>query len=139
MKALRLGSLIWLFLALAALLPLHAQTATIDVQVPYPFMVENATLPAGEYRIAAFTDNTLIIRSKAGDTALLCLTIPAGGGPKAVDPQLVFQRQGSQYFLAEVWLKSSHGRQLNRYIYETTHKIDIANGNPERVVLMAKK
>lgn len=139
MKALRLGSLFLVFFAYLAVVPLSAQTGTIDVQVPYAFVVENSALPAGEYRISAFSDNTLIIRSQVGDTALLCLTIPAGGGPKAVEPQLVFQHYGNQYFLAEVWLKSGRGRELNRYIYETTHKIDIAGGNPERVVLMAKK
>ena len=139
MKVLRLGSLLLISFLFIAAVPLSAQTSAIDVHVPYPFIVENTNLPAGESRIAAFTDNTLIIRSKNGDTALLCLTIPAGGGPKSEEPQLVFQRYGSQYFLAEVWLKASHARQLNRYLYETTHKIDIAGGNPEKVVLMAKK
>lgn len=139
MKGLRLGSLLLVSFLFLAVVPVSAQSSTIDVEVPYPFIVENNHLPAGDYRIAAFTDNTLLIRSKSGDMALLCLTIPAGGGPKNEDPQLVFQRYGNQYFLAEVWLKSSHGRELNRYMYETTHSIDIAGGNPERVVLLARK
>ena len=124
-----------LALAFIAIVPLNAQTNTIEVKIPYAFNVEKATLPAGEYTMAALTDNTVVIRSKAGNGDVVSLTTIAGAA-RAKNPQLVFHRYGDQYFLAQVWLvRNTEGRAF----YASSHEIEMArNIRQEQVVLFAK-
>jgi hypothetical protein len=118
----------------AALLPLNAQS--IEANVPFPFMVGDITLPAGEYTIVGFTDNEVAIRSEAGHLVSFSLTETAHSS-KAVDPRLVFHRYNGQYFLAQVWLtESTDGRSFRA----SGHEIRLArNVRQEHVVQLAKR
>jgi hypothetical protein len=136
MKPLSIIFLLALAVTIISTTPLNAQTSVIEVKIPYAFTVENTTLSAGEYTIAALTENTVVIRPKAGPGAVVTLTTAAGTA-KAVNPQLVFHRYGDQYFLAEVWLvRNTEGRAF----YASSHEIELArNVRQEQVVQLAKK
>jgi hypothetical protein len=87
-----------------------ARAATIDVKVPFPFMVQGKTLPAGEYRLE--NDGAVVmIRSTKGNSAgLFVMTRPADGRDPAGDrPSLIFTRHETQYRLTDIWESDSQG------------------------------
>jgi len=103
--------------SLGATLTANAQIrsdATIRANIPYSFVVNNTTLPAGRYVITVLnpyaSDLTLLeIRSANGKTAVLfdtqSVTVP-GLAPQTA---LVFDKIGDTYFLSKVFLKDYEG------------------------------
>jgi hypothetical protein len=95
-------------LAAAALtLPLNAQSLKIDV--PFEFAVGSTTAPAGQYRIGHQTGSPVM--SIAGtDRDSKYYTNLLGGieaTNRAAQERLIFNRYGDQYFLAEIWTRTS--------------------------------
>ena len=103
----RVGLLATAFIALAAG---SAQASTLEVKVPFPFVVHGRTMPAGQYRL---TDDGGIVelQGKQGQHAdVFVLSTPASGqDPKGDAPALTFQRRDNQYWLTTVWESASHG------------------------------
>ena len=105
---------------LAATLTANAQIrsdATIRVNVPYSFVVNNTTLPGGTYVITVddpygSDTSVLEIRSANGKTAVLFDTDPITGPRLAPQTELVFDKVGDTYFLSRVFLKGDEGNQL---------------------------
>jgi hypothetical protein len=93
---------------------------TIEVSVPFTFVVENTTLPAGKYVIKAIDDlnpSVLELRSANGHTSVLFETDAAltQDGQPATKTELVFDKVGDKSFLSQVWLAGSgSGSQLAR-------------------------
>ena len=88
----------------------------IDVKVPFPFKVQNQTLPAGQYRVERDIDNPaiLFIRGEQGTHAsAIASSIEVDGhGPAGDKSVLVFTRGESGYRLKDVWESHSYGREL---------------------------
>jgi len=76
----------------------YAQSA-VKADVPFPFRVGSAQLPAGTYEINATGNSAIAIRN--GRTSALSSVRPEY--PRNTTPKLVFHHLGSQYFLAEIW------------------------------------
>ena len=75
-----------------------AGAATIEVQVPFPFLVHGTTLPAGEYLVENDGAVVLLRGEKGNKAAIFVMTTPAGGHDPAGDkPALSFTRHESQY------------------------------------------
>ena len=102
---------------LGATLSANAQIrsdARIKANIPYSFVVNNTTLPAGTYVITVLdsdaSDLTLLkIRSENGKTAVFFETeaiIVPGLAPQT---ELVFDKIGDTYFLSKVFLKDDEG------------------------------
>lgn len=92
-----------------------ARAATIEVKVPFPFLVHGTTLPAGEYRVE--NDGAVVrFRGVKGNTAsMFVMTTPAGGHDPAGDkPALSFTRHETQYRLADIWESRSQGLEVGR-------------------------
>ncbi|MGH9850154.1 MAG: hypothetical protein ACREBD_09870, partial [Blastocatellia bacterium] len=73
----------------------------LTANVPFDFMVNGKTLPAGHYTVEqGNTQNTLVIRNLETKQAVGAITqnCEVGAGSK---PQLIFRRYGNQYFLAQ--------------------------------------
>jgi hypothetical protein len=102
---------------LGATLTANAQIrsdANIRANIPYSFVVNNATLPAGTYVITVAdpyaSDLTLLeIRSANGKTAVLFETEPITVPGLAPQTELVFDKLGDAYFLSRVFLKGNEG------------------------------
>ena len=93
-----------------------ANAALVEIKVPFPFQVQNQTLPAGQYRVERDIDNPsiLFIRGENGIRAsAIASSVEAGGqnptGDKAV---LVFTRGETGYRLKDVWEGHAYGREL---------------------------
>ena len=116
-----------LFLALCLVAGLgatltNAQTrsdAAIRANIPYAFVVNNTTLPAGTYVITVSdpygSDTSVLeIRSANGKTAVLFDTDPITGPRLAPQTELVFEKIGDTYFLSQVFLQGDEGSQVRK-------------------------
>jgi len=91
--------------------------ATIRANIPYSFVVNNTTLPAGKYVIQVLNSNAsdlslLEIRSANGKTTVLFETDPVTVPGLAPRTELVFDKIGDTYFLSKVFLQGGEGNQL---------------------------
>ena len=105
-----------LVVGLGAALTSNAQIqsdATIRVNVPYAFVVNNTTLPAGAYVITVpdtSSDlNVLEIRNANYKTAVLFDTEPVTGTRIMRRSELVFDKIGDTYFLSRVFMSGDEG------------------------------
>jgi len=98
--------------ALAAGL-VQAQSAKLTADVPFQFVVNNQTLPAGPYHVDVFTNISVVkIQPEDGRPIALMANNTSSWDPQKVS-KLVFHRYGNRYFLAEIWTRGSDsGRQI---------------------------
>jgi hypothetical protein len=92
-----------------------ALASTVEVKVPFPFVVRGQTLPAGWYSVN--DDGGVVeMRGEKGTHAIAYfLTIPANGhDPAGNTPALTFRRNEHQYLLTGIWESASQGREINR-------------------------
>src|SRR5262245_58962878 len=91
-----------------------AGASTLEVKVPFPFMVHGRTLPAGQYRVTEDESGMIRLNGEHGLRAsAIVMTIPAGGeDPKGREPVLTFQKHETQYRLSEIWDSKTEGREV---------------------------
>ena len=93
--------------------------ATIRANIPYSFVVNNTTLPAGTYVLSVAdpygSDLTVLeIRSANSKVAVLFETQPITDPRSAPQTELVFDKVGDTYFLSRVFLEGDEGSQLRK-------------------------
>lgn len=110
-KLLTLGVLMGACLALAG----SARASTLEVKVPFPFVVRGKTMPAGQYLVSD-EDGVVQLRGEKGTHAVqMILTIPASGSdPAGKTPVLTFKRHENEYRLSGIWESTTEGREINR-------------------------
>ena len=96
-----------------------ARAAEMVVKVPFPFVVQQQTMPAGEYvveRVGQGPDALLIRGAKGFDrSAAIVLTTPASGvDPAGNKPALTFNHRENTYQLSTIWESHSEGRTVGR-------------------------
>ena len=87
-----------------------ARAETLDVKIPFAFVVNGHTLPAGEYRLD--TDGPIVLlRGEHGNKAGVVFTmVPARGQDPAGDaPVLTFTHAETQYRLDTIWQSATKG------------------------------
>ena len=87
-----------------------ARAESLDVKIPFSFVVHGQTLPAGEYRVE--TDGPFVLlRGEHGNmTSIVFSTMRAEGrDPAGNAPALTFRKGQSQYRLADIWESASRG------------------------------
>ena len=91
-------------------------TNLLEVKVPFPFVVGDQTLPAGEYRIQRDDYSTaLLIRSEHGTASAILNTRPArAAAPSSDQPALEFKHVENKYQLSEVWMPDGVGATVAR-------------------------
>jgi hypothetical protein len=93
-----------------------ATAAAVEVRVPFPFVVQGQTMPAGQYRVQSEpTDpSVLLIRGEHGNrTGKFVLTRSAAGHDPAGDtPALTFNLYENQYRLVSIWESKEHGQEI---------------------------
>jgi alkylation response protein AidB-like acyl-CoA dehydrogenase len=93
-----------------------ALASTIDVKVPFAFVVQGQTLPAGEYQMVRDANDpaVLLIRGEKGNrSTALAMTRPAAGHDPAGDtPAVTFTRVENQYRLSGVWDSGLEGHEI---------------------------
>ena len=98
-----------------------AQAETLEVKVPFAFMVGSTQMPAGTYRIdrdPSRSSSVLLIRGEHGNSAqAFVLTTPLkGGSPVRDEPALVFVPDERANRLTQVWGSPTAGQEV------TTHR-----------------
>jgi hypothetical protein len=91
-----------------------ASTSTVvKANVPFTFVVNGRTFPAGKYTIQRddTSSSVLLIRGEKNDQpATFVATTPDGGhDPAGSQPALTFKRQENQYRLSSVWESGTEG------------------------------
>jgi hypothetical protein len=116
-----------LFIALVVLTtyPSKAQAQIVgdlEVNIPFQFHAGNAKLPAGEYRVHMLDDSglTLVEISSADGSASALFQVREADAKSTPDKsELIFNKCGDRYFLAELFEEgSSAGSQVVESRYE---------------------
>lgn len=93
-----------------------AQSLRMKANIPFDFVVNGSTLPAGEYTIQSFgvaDGKTLRVGSISSHQGALVNAIDVDKGDLAQSTKLVFHRYGNRYFLSQVWVRGDErGREL---------------------------
>lgn len=93
----------------------YAQTIRVNARVPFDFIVNGTTLPAGEYTVQSLSNDgkTLFIRSKDLKDQTLVMSISCQSLNPSDKTKLVFHRYGNSYFLSRIWVAgNSSGHEL---------------------------
>jgi len=102
-------------LALLVTTAASAQSIKVKANVPFSFIVNRITLPAGEYLVESADDQGKALRfgnlnSNAKD---LVIANSCDGVNAAAQTKLVFHRYGDRYFLKRIWVAgNSTGHEL---------------------------
>jgi len=91
-----------------------AAAADRALKVPFPFIVGDVQLPAGDYVVKTLTDGsgTIEITSTDGRRWAFALTIPSSSEKSTTDAELVFEKYNDRYFLARVAPEDGGEREL---------------------------
>ncbi len=115
-----------------------AQTIKVKADVPFNFIINKATLPAGEYTLMSVgseSGRTLSIRSADKQNQALVLANHVESRTACDKTKLIFNRYGDRYFLSQVWVAGNDsGHQLPRSSRETEVAMDYT---PQQVVVLA--
>ena len=86
----------------------------IIATVPFEFVVGDVHMPAGGYVVTRMSANPSVmsISSMSGQHVTLVLTIPASSDDTILQPELVFERFGTQYYLARIVPQGGDGREI---------------------------
>jgi hypothetical protein len=101
-------------IGLAAAGTIPAQSLRVQANIPFSFVVNGKTLPAGEYNVRRATSpDMLSIRAVGGGEGAFSTYAPTTEpSPHQGTARLVFHRYGNQYFLSEVWGSNGQGDQI---------------------------
>jgi len=93
-----------LILMLAGLTGLvNAQTqTTVSAQVPFNYIANGKTMPAGECKVSVDNDGQAILRIASGNKQIFALPITNDSAKASEESKLVFHKYGDRYFLASV-------------------------------------
>src|SRR5580704_6612036 len=99
-------------IGLAAAGTVSAQSVTLKAKIPFSFVVDGKSLPAGEYSVRQATSAAMIIQGVDQSASTVTLVSPASApGSRQEAPRLVFNRYGDQYFLSQIWASGARGSE----------------------------
>jgi hypothetical protein len=90
-----------------------ARASTIEVKVPFPFVVHGQTMPAGQYLVKEDGGVVQFRGERGNQVSMFVLTMPASGhDPAGNSPALTFKRYENQYRLTDIWQSAMQGREI---------------------------
>ncbi len=104
----------------SGLLPFSASAATdsITATVPFAFVVNGRTMPAGAYEVQS-SDSSAVLYIRGSKSGAVVASNP-GGAPNSTDkPGLVFERHGSTTYLVGVRMAAEGNRNLGSPVRPT--------------------
>jgi hypothetical protein len=89
---------------------LYAQSYEANAKIPFSFHIGNTVLPAGEYQLAKFQNQPVILLHNR-ETGRGNFVDGDFGAENTAHRRgvIVFHRYGNEYFLAEMWNQSGVG------------------------------
>jgi hypothetical protein len=117
-----------------------AQSNEVRANVPFDFVVNKTTMPAGTYQIVnggTLGSETIAIRGMNIKASKLVTTSGEESSEPSAKTKLVFHRLGDRYFLSQIWVEGSDRvRQLPKSQLESEVAMDYAT---QEVVLVASR
>ena len=100
-------------IGVCALLPISAFAATdsISANVPFAFVVNGRTMPAGAYEVEN-SESGAILYIRSSKNAVLVASNPANAATSTAKPGLVFEKRGETVYLVGVRLNAEGERNL---------------------------
>ena len=94
----------------------NAQSRMARAEVPFEFVANNVTLPAGQYLIRDGSGGQLVKISNAkAAKSVFAMTVGLSRKGNTEKGKLVFHRYGNRYFLAEIWAAGERdGQKLQK-------------------------
>ncbi len=113
-----------------------AQTTKVQADIPFNFVVNRTTMPAGAYTISTIgLGGTLAIHGPNNKAIKLVNAGYAQSNAPSARTKLVFRCYGNRYFLSQIWTEGSdRGRQLPKTAAESEVAMDFS---PHDVILVA--
>jgi len=132
----RFASVLSAVTLVAVLSPLAVSlgAAEISCQIPFSFAVNGAALPAGHYTVST-QNGSLVFRGLTHGA--IVLGQPAQAAASTM-PKLVFDKQGSEYTLREVWLDGRSGQTFAKSRTSADRKSAANHAIIEQVVIAAR-
>jgi len=109
-----LRRLVVFVIGLAAAGTISAQSQTLRANIPFSFVVNGATLPAGDYTLRQ-QDSQRTMNIRETDNSVGGFTLVAPMTTESARPgtaRLVFHRYGNEYFLSQVWTGDDQGEKI---------------------------
>jgi hypothetical protein len=108
---------VWMAMGAAMIVVATAGPARADeriaAMVPFDFIVGDSRLPAGDYVITEMSMPGIVsIESADAQHSAIVLTIPSSSDDAVLQPEIVFERFGSQHFLARITGGGVEGREI---------------------------
>ena len=103
-------------LALVVTTVASAQTTKVKVTVPFSFIVNRATLPAGEYLVQSVDveGKVLALRNAETNTTNLVMFNSCTSLASPKQTKVIFHRYGERYFLNQIWVAgNTAGHELS--------------------------
>ena len=83
---------------------------TLEVKVPFSFLVNGRTLPAGNYTITRDNTASSVYLIRGDKVGAFVATVPsAGHDPAGNRPSLTFKRHENEYKLSSIWESANDG------------------------------
>jgi hypothetical protein len=126
-------------LALLAATAASAQSVNVKATVPFSFIVNRATLPAGQYMLKSVDvdGKAVAIRNLTSNTSNLILSNACESLKTSGTTKLIFHRYAGRYFLSQIWMQ---GNNRGREIPPGAREKEIARDySMEEVVLLASR
>jgi hypothetical protein len=107
-------SLIAAAAALVVLTPLYTTVSASEItcRVPFEFVVNGATLPAGHYAIGTTGAGAALLVHGYRKSAIVMTTLNDSGRNEIGRAKMVFLRTGERYTLIEVWTTDGLARAI---------------------------
>ncbi len=113
----------------------YTQTGVVKANVPFNFIVDQVTLPAGEYIVQRLSPGAraMTIQSPDRKLAKMVLANACESVNAAEKTKLVFHNYGGQYFLAQIWRA---GDNRGQELPGTRRESEVAMDYPGRNVVV---
>jgi hypothetical protein len=116
MKTIRMLLTVALLLGAASIYTQAESQTLLAVSIPFGFTVEDQNFPAGDYTISdSFVRPEAVIQLRSSDGKYFAViqTHPTYSLDPSAKSELIFQREGSVYFLSQIHTQGvSTGREL---------------------------
>jgi hypothetical protein len=96
------------FAVAAAALQGQGNSGPLKATVPFDFVVNQQTLPAGEYRVYESHPGFVIFKASNGKDHAIVMANPLQASNVQTTGRLVFHRYGDVYFLSELWRSDTY-------------------------------
>src|SRR3989442_2295145 len=132
-KAFAIASVVVLSMAIVVVSARAQANSPLLANIPFQFVVEDKSLPAGEYRIERMLSGNpkvLLIRSTDGRAHRSVMTMEVLANDWQ-ESKLIFNRYDNHYFLSQIW---TQGDNSGRELFKSQRETELAGKEVKREV-----